>query len=150
MGAVVVESCHPMFSMTMPSTTVSTHIQAAVRGRVRAATTTSTTRWARNMLGVHGQPRSPKMPAIGVSAIDIQNAPTGLTRVITTGTAGSSAVTMISIPDPSPERSATVRPRKTVISAASPTSACGVHPARARIPSDSSRVSARPVRIGGR
>lgn len=85
----------------------------------------------------------------GVSAIDIQNAPTGRNSVIATVSAGSSPTKTISIPDQGPAPPAAPMPMRAVISAASPTSACGVRAARARIRSDSRRVSVPSVRMGG-
>ncbi len=78
-------------SSSIPKNRVSSHIQAAVRGRVRAATTTRTTTWAMKALGPHS-PSLPRMPQKTVATIDAQNAATGLMRVIATGIAGTTPI----------------------------------------------------------
>lgn len=85
-----------------PYHAVSTHIQAAVRGRVRSATTVSTTRWVRKAPGGHGH--SPQLPlntaANGVAARENQKAPTGRTSVSRTGSNARKPGTRLSIPGP--------------------------------------------------
>lgn len=78
----------------------------------------------------------------GMSAIDIQNAPTGRTSVIPTHAAGINPETR------TPALPVMEKPIMKTSSAAARTTACGVHSARARSPSDSLRVSTPSVRIG--
>src|SRR5436190_16162683 len=78
---------------------VSAHIQAAVRGRVRAATTVSTTRWATMLAGSNGQSPLPDWPITATTGIEVrenQKAPTGRTSVSRIGPAEKTLITSAS------------------------------------------------------
>ena len=130
-------------------TAVTSHIQTAVRGRVRSATTTSTVRWQRNAPGIHGQSEPPPLRAAvtGVIASDSQNAPTGRVSVVTTGSAHSRPVSRAL---PSPPGSLPDRlPISRVNSAIPAITACGRRSAAVRIRPGSRRTNGPSVRRCG-
>ncbi len=71
-----------------------------MRGRVRIATTVSTTRWEMKLPGTHGHmdQLSPTVEVTAVAQSDSQNAATGRARVSSTGTSTSSPHTSCAAP----------------------------------------------------
>ncbi|MDF9805357.1 hypothetical protein M2436_003904 [Streptomyces sp. HB372] len=128
-------------SSSTPNSRVSSHIQAAVRGLVRAATTTRTTTWAPKALGPHS-PSLPRTPQKTAASIEAQNAATGLTRVIATAIAGTRPI--------SRRNSHSAKPAIITRNAANSTRACGVQTTARRIPSGSRRTSRPSGFSGGR
>lgn len=117
-------------SIRTPSSRVSVHAQAAVRGRVRAARTTSTTKCPHRLLAPQGQ-RPPAAATTSVATMEPQKAATGRTSVSATGIAGTTPRN-----NPSPDWA---NPRNTQINAAPSTSACGVHTSFSRAAAGSLR-----------
>ncbi len=97
-----------------------------MRGRVRAATTASTTTWEMKLLGSQGQvSQSLPMTAVNVVATnDSQSAPTGRTRVSSTGTSASSAQNRAVSPS-----SLSARPTSAASTPRAATVACGAQAA---------------------
>ncbi len=112
---------------------VTTHIQTAVRGRVRSATTTSTVRWLTNAPGIQGQSCPPPLSSAvtGLTAMDSQNAPIGRVSVAATGSAHSRPLSsaLASPPGSLPETA----PISRVSRAIAPTTACGSRSAAVRV-----------------
>ncbi len=97
-----------------------------MRGRVRLATTVSTSRWETRLPGSQGQlPQLlPRAEVAAVAASDSQNAPTGRTRVSSTGARASSPHSRLGPPASVPAMPAAIATRPPAA-----TTACGVQAA---------------------